>query len=93
MAWYSICLRIFPFVVICTVQGFSVVNEAELDVFLKFSSFFYEPTNVGNFIFGSTAFSKSSLYIWMFLIHILLKPSLMDLSVTLLTCKMSAIVG
>ena len=77
MAWYSICLRISPFFVIYTVPGFSVVSEAELDVFMKFSSFFYEPTDVGNFIFGFTAFSKSSLYIWMLLIHILLKPSLM----------------
>ena len=78
MAWYSICLRISSFFVIYTVQGFSIVSKAELDVFLKFFSFFYEPTDVGNFIFGSTAFSKSSLYIWMFLIHILLTPSLMD---------------
>ena len=77
VAWYSICLRISPFFVIYTVPGFSVVSEAELDVFMKFSSFFYEPTDVGNFIFGFTAFSKSSLYIWMLLIHILLKPSLM----------------
>ena len=73
MAWYSICLRISLFFVVYTVQGFSIVSEAELDVFLKFSSFFYEPIDVGNFIFGSTAFSKSSLYIWMFLIHTLLK--------------------
>ena len=53
-------------------------NEAELDVFLEFCSFFYDPTNVGNLIPGSSAFSKSSWYIWKFLVHILLKPSLKD---------------
>ena len=57
-----------------TVKGFSVINEA--DVFLKFSCFFYDPTGVGNLISGSSAFSKSSLNIWEFLVHVLLKPSL-----------------
>ena len=61
-----------------TVKGFRVVSEAEVDVFLKFSSFFYDPTDVGNLISGSAAFSKSSLYIWKFSVHILLKPSLKD---------------
>ena len=56
-------------------QSFSVVNEAELDVFLEFSCFFYDSTDVGNLISGSSAFSKSSLNIWEFLGHILLKPS------------------
>ena len=65
-----------PFVVIHTVKGFSVVNEAEVDVFLEFSCFFYDPVNVGNLISGSSAFSKSSLYVWKFLIYRLLKPSL-----------------
>ena len=59
-----------------TVKGFSIVNEAEEDVFLEFSCFFDDPTEVGNLICGSSAFSKSSLYIWKFLVHILLKPSL-----------------
>ena len=59
---------------ICTVEGFSVVNETEVDVFLDFSSFFYDPTDVGNLISGSSAFYKSNLYIWKFSIHVLLKP-------------------
>ena len=59
-----------------TVKGFSVVNEAEIDVFLEFSCFFYDPTDVGNLISGSSAFSKSSLNIWKFSIYTLLKPSL-----------------
>ena len=72
MIWYSHLFENFPqFVVIYTVKGFSRVNEAEVDVFLKFASFFYDPTDVGNLISGSCAFSKSSLYI-------LLKPSLKD---------------
>ena len=64
-----------------TVKGFSIVNEAEVDVFLEFSCFFYDLTDVGNLtanISGSSAFSKSSLYIWKFSVHILLKPSLKD---------------
>ena len=61
-----------------TVKGFGVVNKAEVDVFLGFSCFFYDPVDVGNLIFGSFAFSVSSLYIWMFLVHGLLKPSLKD---------------
>ena len=59
-----------------TVKGFSVINEAEVDVFLEFSCFFYDPTNVGSLISGSSAFSKSSLNIWRFSVHTLLKPSL-----------------
>ena len=61
-----------------TVKGFSLVNEAEVDVFLEFSYFFYDPKDVGNLISDSSAFSKSSLYIWKFSVHILLKPSLED---------------
>ena len=77
VVWYSQLLKNFPqFVVIHTVKGFSVVNEA--DVFLEFSCFFYDPTDVGNLISGSSAFSKSSLYTWKLLVHILLKPSLKD---------------
>ena len=69
----------FPqFVVIHTVKGFRVVSEAEVDVFLEFSCFFYDPVDVGNLISGSSVFSKSNLYIWNILVHILLKPSLKD---------------
>ena len=64
------------FVVIHTVKGFSVVNEAEVDVFLEFPWFFCDPVDVGNMISASPAFSKSSLYIWKFQVHVLLKPSL-----------------
>ena len=58
------------------VKGFSLVSDAEVDVFLEFSYFFYDPTDVGNLISGSPAFSKSSLDIWEFSIHVLLKPTL-----------------
>ena len=71
-----ISLRIFQFVVIHTVKGFSIVNEAEVDVFLELPCFFCDPTDVGNLISGSSAFSKSNLHIWKFLVHVLLKPSL-----------------
>ena len=79
VVWYSHLSKNFPqFVVIYTVKGFSIVNEAEVDVFLEFPCFFYDPAYVGNLISGSFAFSKSSLYIWKFSVHILLKPSLED---------------
>ena len=78
MVWYSHLLKNFPyFVVICTVKDFSIVNEA-VHVFLEFSSFFYDLMDVGNFISGPSAFSKSHLNIWKFLVHVLLKPSLKD---------------
>ena len=77
MVWYSHLLKNLPqFVVILTVKGFSILNEAEVDVFLEFSCFFYDPMNVGNLVSSSSAFSKSSLNIWKFSVHILLKPSL-----------------
>ena len=77
MAWYSHLFKNFPwFVVIHTVKGFSVVSEADVDVFLEFSCFFYNPTDADNLISGSSVFSKSSLHIWNFSVHILLKPSL-----------------
>ena len=77
VVWYSHLFKNFPqFVMIHIVKGFSVVNEAEVDVFLELSCFYYDPKDVGNLIFGSSAFSKSSLNIWKFLVHILLKPSL-----------------
>jgi len=83
VVWYS---RLFKNLLIHTVEGFkihtvesfSVVSEAEVDVFLEFSCFFYDPTDVGNLISGSSAFSKSSLNIWKFSVHVLLKPSLED---------------
>ena len=59
-----------------TVKGFGIVNEAEIDVFLELSCFFDDPVDVGNLISGSSAFSKSSLNIWKFTVHVLLKPSL-----------------
>ena len=97
MVWYSHLLKNFPpFVVIHIVKGFSVVNEAEIHVFLEFSCFVvvvvYDPTDVGNMISGSSALSKSSLYIWKFLVHILLKPHLEDFDHYLAKQEMSAIV-
>ena len=75
VVWYSHLLEDFPqFVVIHTIKGFSIICEAEVDVFLEFSCFFHDPANVGNLISGSSAFSKTSLYIWKFMVHILLKP-------------------
>ena len=75
MVWYSHLWKNFPqFVVIHIVKGFSVVNEAEVDVFLELSCFFDDPRDVGNLFSGSSAFSKSSLNIWTFSVHILLKP-------------------
>ena len=77
VVWYSHLFQNFPqFNVIHTVKVFGIVNEAEEDVFLEFSCFFYDPTDVGNLISGSSAFSKSSLNIWKFSVHVLLKPSL-----------------
>ena len=76
MVWYSHLFKNFlQFVVIHTVKGFSIVNE-EVDIFLEFSCFSYDPMDAGNLISGSSAFSKSSLNIWKFSVHILLKPSL-----------------
>ena len=77
MVWYSHLFKNFPqFVLIHTVKGFSVVNEAEVEDFLELSCFFYDPVDVDNLIAGSSAFSKSSLNIWKFTVHILLKPDL-----------------
>ena len=77
VVWYSYLFKNFQqFIVIHIVKGFGIVNEAEVDVFLEFSCSFYDPTDVGNFISGSSAFSKSSLNIWKFTIHVLLKPGL-----------------
>jgi len=77
MFWYSHLFENFPeFVVIHTVKGFGEVNKAQVNVFLEFPCFFYDPTDVGNLISGSSAFSKSSLNIWKFSDHVLLKPHL-----------------
>ena len=77
IVWYPCLLKNFPqFVVIHTVKGFVVINEA--DVFLEFSCFFHDPMDVGNSISGSSAFSKSSLNISKFSVHVLFKPSLKD---------------
>ena len=76
MSGIPISLRIFQFVVIYTVKGFAVINKAEVDIFLEFSFFFYDPTDVGYLISGSSAFSKTSLNIWKFMVHRLLKPGL-----------------
>ena len=77
MVWYSHLFQNFPqFVVIHTFERLSVVNEAEVDVFFELSCFFGDPSDVGNLISGTSAFSKSSLNIWKFLVDILLKPSL-----------------
>ena len=77
MAWYSHLFQNFPqFIVSHTVKGFGIVNKAEVDVFLKLSCLFYDLTDVGNLISGSFAFSKTSLTIWKFTVHVLLKPGL-----------------
>ena len=76
MVWYFHLFKNFPqFVVIRTVKSFTVVNEVKADVFLEFSCFFYDPTDVGNLISSSSAFSKSSLNICKFSVQVLLKPS------------------
>ena len=86
MVWYSSLSKNFPqFIVIHIVKGFSIVNEAEVDVFLDFCCIFYDPMDL-------SAFSKSSLYIWKFSVHVLLKPTLKVLSITLLACEISVIV-
>ena len=77
VVWYSHLFNNFPqFVVIHTVKGFDVVNKIEVDVFLEMSCFFDDPVDVGNLISGFSAFSKSSLNIWKFMVHVLLKPGL-----------------
>ena len=91
VAWYSHLLKNFPqYIVIHTVKGFGIVNKAEIDVFLELSCFFDDPVDVGNLISGSSAFSKSGLNTWKFTVHVLLKPGLEYLSITLLVYEMSA---
>ena len=80
MVWYSHLFQNFPqFIVIHTVKAFGIVNKAEIDVFLELSWFFHDPADVGNLISGSSAFSKTSLNIWKFTVHILLKGELLGL--------------
>ena len=77
VVWYShLCENFLQFVVIHTVKVFSLVKEEEVDVFLEFPCCFYDPVDVGNLISDSSAFSKSSLHIWKFSVHVLLRPSL-----------------
>ena len=80
VVWYSHLFQNFPqFIVIHTVKGIGIVNKAEMDVFLELSCFFDDPADVGNSISGSSAFSKTSLNIWKFTVHVLLKPGLENL--------------
>ena len=93
MVWYSHLFQNFPqFIVIHTVKGFGIVNKAEIDVFVELSCFFHDPADVGNLMSVSSAFSKTSLNIREFTVHVLLKPGLEILSITLQACEMSAIV-
>ena len=93
VVWYSHLFKNFPqIVVIHTVKGFGIVNEAKVDVSLDFPCFLYDATDAGNLISGSYAFSKSSLNILVCQVHILLKLRLENLSITSLACEMSAVV-
>ena len=93
MVWYSKFLKNFPqFVVIHVVKDFSIINETEVDVLMEFPCFLYDPMNVDNLISGFSAFSKTSLNIWKFIDHVLLKPGLENFEYYLLACEMSAIV-
>ena len=77
MVWYAHLFQNFPqFIVIHTVKGFGVVNKAEIDVFLELSHFFSDPADIGNLISGFSDFCKSTLNIWTFTVHVLLKPGL-----------------
>ena len=93
MVWYSHLFQNFPqFIVVHTVKGFGIVKKPEIDVFLELSCFFDDPMDVGNLISDSSAFSKTSLNIWKFTVHILLKPGLENFEYTLLVCEMNAVV-
>ena len=93
MVWYSHLFQNFQqFIVIHIVKDFGVVNKSEMDVFLEFSCFFGDPMDVGNLISGSSAFSKSSVNIRKFTVHVLLKPGLDNFEHTLIVCEMSATV-
>ena len=75
-----------------TIKGFGIVNKTEVDAFLKLACFFDDPVDAGNLISGSSALSKASLSIWKFMVHVLLKPGLENMSIILLACEKSAIV-
>ena len=93
MVWYSRLFKNFPqIVMIHRVKGFSIINKADVDFFFKFPCFLYDLMDVGNLIYGSSAFSKSSLYIWEFSVHILLKPNLKDFENYLPSTEMRVIV-
>jgi len=96
VVWYSHLLEKFPqFIVIHTVKGFGIVNKAKVDVFLELSHFFGDPADVGNSISGSSAFSKSTLNMWKFSIHILLRPGLENFEYCFasnVVCEMNAFV-
>ena len=91
MVWYSHHLKNFPQLVIHTVKDFSLVNEAEVHVFLEFLCFLCDSTDVSNLVSASSDSSKPRLYLWKFLVHILLKPCVKDFEY-FLACEMSAIV-
>ena len=93
MSWYSHHFKNFPqFIVIHIVKGFGLVNKAEIDVFLELSCFIDDPADVGNLISGSSAFSKNSLNIWKFFVHVLLKPGLENFKHYFTRCEKCAIV-
>ena len=93
MVWYSHLFKNFPqFVLVHTVKGFGIVNKLEVDVFLELSGFFDDPMDVGNLISGSSAFSKTSLNVWKFTVHMLLKPGLENFEHYFIVCEVSAIV-
>ena len=93
MVWYSHLFQNFPqFIVIHIVKGFGIVSKTEIDAFLELSWFFDDPADVGNLISGSSAYSKTSLNIWKFTVHVLLKLDLENVKHHLLACEMSATV-
>ena len=93
MVWHSCFFQNFPqFVVVHRVKGFSIVNEVEVDVFLTFSCFFYDPVDVDNLISGSSDFSKSSLSIWQLTVHVMFKPGLENFEHYFLSVQMSTVV-
>ena len=93
MPWYSHLFQNFPqFIVIHTVKGFGIVNKAEIDVFLELSCFLDDPADIGNLVSGYSVFSKTSLNIRKFTVHVLLKPGLENFEHYFTECEMSAIV-
>ena len=93
MVWYSRLFQNLPqFIVIHTVKGFDIVKEAKIDVYLELSCFFHNSVDVGNLISGSSAFSKTSLNIWKFMVHVFMKPGLENFEHDFLVYELSAIV-